>query len=149
MKPPFLKTLSIFTAALLIFSFLFAPDSFAKSKAKPKSLKVAPKQMVVSVDQIPENTVSLVVPLTFDSNIVNILSVSSSSDGALVVFNQNGVGLIQTSGNLPSMFNLIVNFKGVKRGKTNISTGEVVDKLGGTPIEGAIATTKTKKIKAK
>lgn len=148
MKSSFLKTLSIFTVVLLVSSFLFAPDSFAKAK-KSKSLKAAPKKITISVDQVPENTVSLVVPLTFDSNIINIASVSSSSDGALVVFNQSGVGLIQTSGNLPSMFNVIVNFKGVKRGKTNIANGEVVDKLGGTPIEGAVATTAVKKIKVK
>ncbi len=123
MKPSFLKILSIFIAVFLIASFLFAPDSFAKSK--PKTLKTTQKNIVISVDQVPENTVSL------------------------VVFNQSGVGLIQTNGNLPSMFNLTVNFKGLKRGKTDVTTGEVVDKLGGTPIDGAVATTKTKKIKVK
>ena len=104
---------------------------------------------MISVKQVPEGTVGLVVPLSFNANFVNISSVGSDSDGALVVFSQGGVGIIQTNGNLPSTFRLTVIFNALQRGKTKITLGEVVDKLGGTAIPGAIAKTKIKKIKVK
>ena len=143
MRSFFVKAVLFFV--IVGFSFSFATDSFAK----PKSLKAVPKKVLISVDQVPENLVSLVVPLTFDANVVNILSAESNSKDSLVVFSQNGVGIVQTTGNLPSMFNLSVTFSGLKRGKTSISTGEIVDKLGGAPIEGAVARVKVKKIKVK
>ena len=139
------KAFVIFTLVLFFFNCLHIPSSFAK----PKSLKAVPKKTIISVDQVPENLVSLVVPLTFDTNVINISSASSTVDGALIVFGQNGVGIVQTSGNLPSMFNVTVNFKAIQRGKTDISVGEIVDKIDGTLIEGAFAKSSAKKIKVK
>lgn len=145
MRSFFLKTFSILLAVLFVSNFLFIQDSSAKSKA----LKPSPKKIKISVDQVPDGQQSLVVPITFDKTILEITQASSDLSGALVVFSQDGVGVIQTNGNIASMFNLTVSVKGLKRGKTDISTGAVVDKLGGTAISGAIAQTKTKKIKVK
>ena len=145
MRAIFKKLFPIFAIVLFVFNFLLLQESFAK----PKSLKVAPKKITVSVDQVPDNLVSLVVPLTFDTSIVNISAAGSNAGGSLVVFSQGGVGIIKTNGNLPSMFNLTVTFKGLLRGKSSISAGEVVDKLGGMAIQDAVAITKTKKIKVK
>ncbi|GEM_PF-6000639 len=130
---------------LLAFNFLFAPESFAK----PKKVKVSPSSIVISVDQIPDGLRSLAVGLTFKTKFVNISAVESDLEGSLAVFGQNGVGVIKTDGNLPAMFNFTVTFKGLKRGKTTILTGEVADKIGGTAIQGAVAETKAKKIKVK
>ena len=130
---------------LLAFNFLFTPESFAK----PKKVKVSPSNIVISVDQIPDGLKSLAVGLTFKTKFVNISAVESDLEGSLAVFGQNGVGVIKTDGNLPSMFNFTVTFKGLKKGKTKILLGEVADKIGGTAIEGAVATTTTKKIRVK
>lgn len=130
---------------LLTFNFLFVPMSFAK----PKKIKASPNSIVISVDQIPNGLKSLAVGLTFKTKFVNISAVESDLEDSLAVFGQNGVGVIKTNGNLPTMFNFTVTFKGLKRGKTTISTGEVADKIGGTVIEGAVATTTTTKIKVK
>lgn len=145
MKSFFRKSIFVFIVVTFVSNFLFIPSSFAK----PKALKAVPKKVIVSVDQIPENLVAFVVPLTFDKNIINIADATSNLSGALVVFSQDGVGVIQTKGNLPSMFDFSINFKGLARGKTTILAGEVVDKLGGTPIEGVVAKAKVKKIKVK
>lgn len=145
MRSFFLKAFSISLAILFISNSLFIQDSLAKTKA----LKPSPKQIIVSVDQIPDGQQSLVVPLTFDKTVVEVTAAKSDLSGALTVFSQDGVGVIQTNGNISSMLKLTVTFKGLKRGKTDISTGIVADKLNGTPISGATALTKTKKIKVK
>lgn len=141
MKSFFLKIISI----CLVFSFWSVSDVHAK----PKALKPAPKKVEVIVQNVPDGQVSLVVPLTFDKTIVEITEAMSNVSGGLTVFGQDGVGVIQTNGSLPSQINLSLTFKGLKRGKTNIAAGVVVDKLGGTPIEGATAKTGAKKIKVK
>lgn len=145
MRSFFLKVFLISLAVLFVSNSLFIQNSFAK----PKALKPSPKQIIISVNQVPDGQQSLVVPLTFDKTIVEITAAKSDLSGALTVFSQDGVGVIQTNGNISSMLKLTVTFKGLKRGKTDISTGAVVDKLGGTAISGATALTKTKKIKVK
>lgn len=147
MKPFFVKALSIFALAVFISAFIFAPDSLAKKK--PKVLKARPGDAVIFVEQVPGGLMGLVVPVSFNTAIVNILSAETDAESSLVVFNQEGVGLIKTEGDLPSTFSFTATFKGLKKGKTTFSLGEVVDKLGGTPIEGAVASTTVKKIKVK
>lgn len=147
MKPFFVKALSIFATAVFISAFIFAPDSLAKKK--PKVLKARPDNAVIFVEQVPGGLMGLVVPVSFNTAIVNILSAETDAESSLVVFNQEGVGLIKTEGDLPSTFSFTATFKGLKKGKTTFSLGEVVDKLGGTPIEGAVASTTVKKIKVK
>lgn len=133
------------TILLVLISLLSMPFALAK----PKKLNPAPKKITVSVSQIPSGQVALVAPLTFDKTLIEISEAMSNVSGALTVFSQDGVGVIQTNGNLPSSLNFVITFKGLKRGKTDITTGEVVDKIGGTPISGATAESKTKKIKVK
>ena len=145
MKPFFVKVFSIFVTILLVSNFLFTQDAFAKKK----ELKTVPSIVVISVEQIPDGTVAFVVPLSFKTNKVNILSAESNSDGSLVVFSQEGVGIIKTDGNLPATVELSVTFKGIKKGKTKLSLGQAVDKLGGAPIEGIVATTTVTRIKVK
>lgn len=134
-----------------ILSFCIIANSLfiQNAEAKPKTFKPAPKKILISVDAVPDGQQSLVVPLTFDKTVLEISEAKSNLSGALTVFSQDGVGIIQTNGNISSMFNLNVTFKGLKRGKTAISTGAIVDKLNGTPISGATAATKTKSIKVK
>lgn len=136
---------SFFLVVLLASSFLLAPGAIAKKK----ELKVVPSTVVISVEQIPDGTVAFVVPVTFKTKKVNILSAESNANGSLVVFSQEGIGIIKTDGNLPSTIELTVNLKGVKKGKTKLTLGEVVDKLGGTPIPGVTASTTTQRIKVK
>ena len=130
---------------LLALNFLYSSASFAK----PKKIKVSPASIIVSADQVPENLKSLAVPLTFKTKLVNISAVESDVEDVLAVFGQNGVGVIKTTGSLPSMFNFTVTFKGLKKGNTKISVGEVTDKIGGTAIEGAVASTTATKIRVK
>lgn len=147
MKSFFIKVFSVFVAVLLLSNFLFfTQDAIAKKK---KELKPVPSTVVISVEQIPDGTVAFVVPVSFKTNKVNILSAESDSTGSLVVFSQEGVGIIKTDGNLPTEVEFTVTFKGIKKGKTKLSLGQVVDKLGGTPIEGIVATTTTTRIKVK
>jgi len=146
MKSYFRKMLLVLMAVLFASAFLFAPDSLAKKK-KPKVAR--PNNAVIFVEQVPGGLMGLVVPTSFNAAIVNILSAETDAESSLVVFNQEGIGLIKTDGDLPSTFSFTATFKGLKKGKTTFSLGEVVDKLGGTPIEGAVASTTVKKIKVK
>lgn len=146
MKSFFIKVFSVFVAVLLLSNFLFFTQD---AIAKKKELKPVPSTVVISVEQIPDGTVAFVVPVSFKTNKVNILSAESDSTGSLVVFSQEGVGIIKTDGNLPTKVEFTVTFKGIKKGKTKISLGQVVDKLSGTPIEGIVATTTVKRIKVK
>jgi hypothetical protein len=145
MKSIHVKALFVFLAILCISNFLVVPEAFAK----PKTLKTTPKSVLIIVDQIPDNTISFVVPVTLDKTIVNISAAKSDSTGSLVVFSQDGVGIIKTNGNLPSSVKFTLTLKGLKRGKTDFSVGQVVDKLGGSAIDGATVSTKVKKIKIK
>ncbi len=141
MKSFFAKTLLL----SLLVNLLCIPVSFAK----PKKLKPAPSKTEVIVDGVPDGTLALVVPLVLDSSVVEISSATSNVGSALVVTDKTSVGILQTSGSLPSMINFSVSFKGLKRGKTTVSAGEVTDKKGGTAISGVTATSSAKKVKVK
>ena len=137
-----LRKFLVVCGVVLIASVLLAESSFAQFKVSPKKIKII-------VKKIPADTVSLAVPLTFDTEIANISSVTTNVNGALAVFGQNGVGVVQTEGSLPAKVKFTVNFEGLKKGKTKITSGPVSDKIDGEPIEGAKAKVRKKKLKVK
>ena len=108
-----------------------------------KAQTASPSQAVITVSGVPTGTAGLAVGVTVDTAVVT-LSSSASSDvsGSLVVVDSMsaGVGIINTSGNLPASFTITAPFTGVAAGTSMVSVGNVLDMLGGTAIAGAMAT---------
>jgi hypothetical protein len=127
-------TLSMLAVLLMVALIgVYAPKASAQT--------AAPNQAVITVSGVPASTNSLAVEITVDTMIVKIASASSDVSGALVVTGSNseGVGIVATSGSLPTSIMITLPLTGVAAGTSMVSVGKVLDKLGGTQITGATA----------
>ena len=101
-----------------------------------KALTASPSQAVITVSGVPTGTQGLAVEVTVDTSVVTLGSATSSVSGALAVTGSmsEGVGVISTSGDLPTTFTITVPLTGVAIGTSMIAVGNVLDKIGGTAI---------------
>ncbi len=113
------------------------------------NLSVSPSQIGISVSGVPSNVLGLAIPIILDTSVVSLgASASSSVSGSLTITGSRseGVGIISTSTALPSTFTIIVPLVGIMVGTSMLSTGNVLDMLGGTVIAGASISVDTNSI---
>lgn len=132
-----------FTLNKVAMFFLLSLVLFSVLKANSQSVRpVIPSEAVISINGVPTGTKALTVEVTVDTSIVALSSSATSNvSGALVVTGSmsEGVGIIDTTGDLPSSFSITVPFTGVSEGTSMITLGMILDMIGGMPIANAIA----------
>ena len=129
------------TSGVLVMLLLFGLFSFCIGPSA-KAQVATPSKAVITVSGVPSGTTGLAVEVTVDTSIVTLSSSATSSvSGALVVVGSmsEGVGIIGTSGNLPTSFTIDAPLTGVANGTSMLTVGMVLDMLGGTAITGASA----------
>lgn len=119
-------------ATSLVFAMLLATGMLLNIPAKAQV--ATPSQAVITVSGVPDNTTSLAVEVTVDSSVITLGSPSTSVSGALGISGGNGVGVVATSGNLPSSLTITVPLTGVAAGTSMITIGAVKDTLAGTGV---------------
>lgn len=134
------KATSGMLVMLLLSGMFYMP--FAKAQT------ASPAQAVITVSDVPTGTQGLAVEVTVDTTVVTLGSATSSVSGALAVTGSmsEGVGVISTSGDLPTSFTITVPLTGVAAGTSMFAVGNVLDKIGGTAITGASAMADTSSV---
>lgn len=116
-----------------------------------KAQTVTPNEVVITVSDVPTGTQALAIETTVDTNIIKLgSSATSNVSGSLVVTDSMsvGVGIINTTGDLPSNFTITVPLEAVSTGTSVFSAGKVLDMIGGTEISGAMASTDVNSVTA-
>lgn len=128
-------------ATLGVFVMLLLVGLIGINKLDAKAQSASPSQAVITVSNVPTGTKALAVEVTVDTAVIKLGSATSDVSGALVVAGSNseGVGVIATTGELPSTVKLTVPLTGVAAGTSMFSVGKVLDMIGGTEIAGATA----------
>ena len=123
----------------MLMLLLFGIIAFNLQVAKAQT--ASPSQAVITVSGVPSGTTGLAVEVTVDTAVVTLGSASSDVSGGLVVVGSmsEGVGVIGTSGDLPTSFAITLPLTGVASGTSMVAVGNVLDMLGGTVIAGASA----------
>lgn len=128
-------TSGVFVVLLLVGLYFINHGLIAKAQT------ATPSEATITVSGVPAGTKGLAVEVTVNTSVITLGSASSDVSGGLVVVGSmsEGVGIIGTSGDLPTSFTITVPFTGVTEGTSSVAVGQVLDMLGGTVITGASA----------
>ena len=129
-------TSGVFIMLLLAGLYLLVNGPVAKAQT------VTPSEATITVSGVPSGTKGLAVEVTVDTSVVTLdAGASTSVAGAqpLVGGMSEGIGIIGFGGDLPASFTITVPFIGVTAGMSSVAVGNVLDKLGGTPLTGVSA----------
>lgn len=129
------KMIKKLTSGMLVLALMFG--SFANISAEAQT--ASPSSAEITVSGVPTGTKSLAVAITFDAGVLSLSSASTSVSGALAVTGAEGVGIVKTDGDLPDSFTITVNLGGKAEGTSAFTVGDVLDKIGGTALAGASA----------
>ena len=127
------------TSGVLVMLLLIGFFGFNWPKVQAQT--ATPSQAVITVSGVPTGTKGLTVEVTVDTAVITLGSASTDVSGALAASDSMsaGVGVLNFSGDLPASFTITVPLVGVAAGMSSIAVGNVLNKLGGTAIAGAMA----------